>query len=264
MGRRSFSQLSTYSKCPERYRLQKIVKIPEPPSIWLPAGSAAGHACDIYDMLGDEHYAEDAFNEKLEELVSELEVEYGMGREKFEVNGKTKTTLPEGKTFDWWIENFPAMLRKYTTWRESSGYRLAQVGDLPAIELEVRLDLGNDTQVVGYLDRLFVRPDGRHEVVDLKAGTTQPGLYQLATYAYAVGIQYGLEVDYGSFFMLQKDGHTSPKWLPPYTAGSTVQQTYRRLDEAIKGGHFVPNISGDCFRCPMAAHCDFVGKVGGN
>lgn len=259
MARRSFSQLNTFSICPERYRLQRILKVQEHPSVWLPAGSAAGLACDDLDAGYPFDIALDRFRENLDRMLTDLEIEFESPREKFEVNGKTQAN-PAGKNQEWWNENFPAMLERYKEWRASSGYQLAEVNGEPAVELEVHLDLGNGTRVVGFLDRLFVRPDGKLEVVDLKAGTSQPGIYQLATYAYAVRVQYGLDVPYGSFYMLAKDGKSTPKWLPPYTSGNMVQQTYRRLDESINNGHFVPNIGGDCYRCPMAKACDFGGQ----
>ena len=259
MARRSFSQFDLYGRCPERYRLQRIVKVPEPPSMWLPAGSVAGEACDMFDYGSSRDNVIGFFEERFEEAVAALEEQHEMPRSLFQVNGKNKTSLPEGKTFEWWVANFPVMLDKYITWRETSGYEVAVFDGELAIELEIHLDLGQGTEVVGYADRLFVRPDGKFEVVDLKAGMSQPGVYQLATYSYGIAVQYGVDVPYGSFFMLQKNGQSKPQWLPKYTAGSVVQQSYRRLDEAIKAGHFVPNISGDCARCPMSEHCAFVG-----
>ena len=259
MARRSFSQLSTFSTCPERYRLQKILKVPEPPAVWLPAGSAAGLACDDLDLGYPFDIAVYMFEQNLERMLTDMEIENEMPREDFEVNGKTKAN-PAGKDQAWWVENFPPMLERYNEWRRTSGYTVATVNGKPAIELEVNLDLGNGTLVVGYLDRLYIRPNGKLEVLDLKSGTSQPGDYQLVTYAYAVGIQYGLDVPYGSFYMLAKDGKSTPKWLPSYTSGNSVQQTYRRLDESIRNGHFVPRITGDCFRCPMAKACDFGGQ----
>lgn len=259
MGRRSFSQFDLFSRCAERYRLQKILKTPEPPAVWLPAGSAAGLACDDLDMGFPFDITLDRFGENLDRMLSEVEAEHEMPRSEFETNGKTQA-LPEGKTQAWWLENFPAMLERYSEWRSSSGYTLAEFGGEPAIEVEVRLDLGNGTEVVGYADRVFVRPDGKYEVVDLKAGTSQPGIYQLATYAYGIRIQYGADVPYGSFFMLAKEGKSTPKWLPPYTTGNKVQQVYRRLDESIRAGHFVPSVGGDCYRCPVSKSCEFGGQ----
>lgn len=41
---RSYSQLSHWSECGMRYRLERIDKVPSRPGVWLPAGTAV-HRC---------------------------------------------------------------------------------------------------------------------------------------------------------------------------------------------------------------------------
>lgn len=43
---RSFSQLSTYLKCPHQYMLSKIAGVPERPAVYLVAGNAVHAALE--------------------------------------------------------------------------------------------------------------------------------------------------------------------------------------------------------------------------
>lgn len=269
MGNRSYSQLNLYSDCPERFRIQRLIGVEEPPNVWLHAGTAIGNACDAIDLAahieGEPHSeqvetASALFVAELEQALQKHSDESEVPISEFLTTGKTQDR-PNGRDLAWWKDEAPAMLTSYAQWRDEKGYRLATLNvageTVYGVELPIELDLGNETILRGYADRLFVRPDGKYAVLDLKAGQRQPGVYQLATYAYAIGIQYGIDVPYGSFYMLAKDGHSKPKWLPPFTGGNVVQQAYRRLDEAIKGGHFVPNIGSHCFSCPVQKACRF-------
>jgi putative RecB family exonuclease len=262
MGRVSFSQYGLFTTCGERFRLQRIEKLPEPPNVWLSAGTAMHSACDAMDLRDlPVHAAVDEFMQDFDRLLTETEEESGKPRSEFKVTGETKER-PQGRDQDWWNDNVTWMLQNYMNWRVSSGYQIAKINGEPAVELEFNMDLGNGTTMRGFIDRVFERPDGMLEVVDLKTGQTQASVYQLVTYSYAIEVMTGgAQVDYGAFFMLAKDGakggHSSPQYLVPFRHGSSVQQVYRRLDETIKAGFFLPNVGADCYRCPVRRACNF-------
>ena len=233
------------------------MKVPVPPAVWFPVGTAMHSACDLIDVEGfSAHDAYEQFVFDLDVGLSALEAEHGVPRSQFRTTGVTKA-LPSGKDEGWWRDNALNMLQQYVSWRVVSGYEVAVLGGRPAVELEIDLDLGNGTRLRGFVDRVEKRPDGALEVMDLKTGASQPGIYQLATYAYALGVQYGVAVNWGSYFMLAKDGHSTPKALQFYQQGTAPQEVYRRLDAAIKSGTFVPNIGADCFRCDFKQVCRF-------
>lgn len=53
---RSFSQLTTYQRCPLQYYLTKVAQVPEKPAVYLVAGSAVHSMIealnhDIYERL---------------------------------------------------------------------------------------------------------------------------------------------------------------------------------------------------------------------
>ena len=50
---RSYSQLSTWQSCPQKYYLSKVVQLPEKPAVYLAAGSAV-HT--MLELLNHELY----------------------------------------------------------------------------------------------------------------------------------------------------------------------------------------------------------------
>lgn len=121
MGKRSFSQLETYARCPEQYRLQRLVGIPEHPSIWLSAGTAMHSACDAIDLHhSTPEEAQGVFVDVFQtELNVELSKEGAPPLEEFRTTGVTKER-PNGRDYGWWINNSLPMLARYAEWRETS------------------------------------------------------------------------------------------------------------------------------------------------
>lgn len=50
MARLSYSQMETLLSCGEKYRLTKIVQVPEQPAWYLIGGSAVHTATETYDL----------------------------------------------------------------------------------------------------------------------------------------------------------------------------------------------------------------------
>lgn len=50
MARLSYSQMETLLSCGEKYRLTKIVQVPEQPAWYLIGGSAVHTATEAYDL----------------------------------------------------------------------------------------------------------------------------------------------------------------------------------------------------------------------
>ena len=50
MARLSYSQMETLLSCGEKYRLTKIVQVPEQPAWYLIGGSAVHQATEAYDL----------------------------------------------------------------------------------------------------------------------------------------------------------------------------------------------------------------------
>lgn len=50
MARLSYSQMETLLSCGEKYRLTKIVQVPEQPAWYLIGGSAVHTATEVYDL----------------------------------------------------------------------------------------------------------------------------------------------------------------------------------------------------------------------
>src|SRR5690606_138378 len=105
----SFSQLNTYSRCPEQYRLERVVRVPQTPSWAMIGGSAVHTATERRDLL--EHGVEPDgsldFETILEEETRDREEHSGMGRDKFRASGRSSKAWPNREDEGWWLHHGP-------------------------------------------------------------------------------------------------------------------------------------------------------------
>lgn len=259
--RRSVSQYSEYLDCQEKYRLKRIVKIPEQPSMWLPAGTAWHYATEMLDkdiLWGNPQKAEryrELYEESLAEGVAELEESSGLPRHEFRVSGITKDR-PQGENFDWWLRNGIEQIDQYIAWLDTGEYKPMVIAGKPAVELEFDMTLGG-VPIRGYIDNVYEDKEGYPIVVDKKTGKSQPTALQLGLYACALKECYGLEVKRGAFYMSRKGALSAPKWLGFLANKNTLTRAFQHMDYSERSGIYIPNISGDCIRCFVNEHCAY-------
>lgn len=263
---RSFSQLSSFKQCSWAYYLQRIRKLPETPSVWFPAGTAFHLATEQYDELtwnledltgfSDPAPWQNTFTDLHERELDQLRVQ--------EPNEAAWRAANSGKeTVAWWRKKGRDYIAAYILWRAKvhSSLRIAEIDDKPAIELEVKVELGG-VPVRGFVDRLYVDINtGVYLLVDYKTGRSapssadQPGLYSVM-----VEEQFGLPVVYGAFYDARKGDLGDTYNLRDYTKQS-LGSVYSRLDREINAGNFQPTISRLCGSCGVKRFCKFVGGV---
>lgn len=275
----SYSSLSSYAECGEKYRLSRIYHR-DNSTWWTTLGGSVGHELtEKWDLgLIDSEDAKAAFPKELDRHVAEFYERAGKdgvikasGRE-----GKslTKTGGPNKKDRGWVEHYFPQFMQHYFDWRLTSGWTLLEIeGFGPAVEVPLEVDLGGEPSK-GYIDRIFVAPqenplgaallgsadESLPEVVimDLKFG--QPPASQLQLKNYYVGLerQYGIRADRGCYYCVSS---TAPMPSLDYSTveAEFLDALYEQAWRGIRAGVFLPNVSSFCGSCSVREYCAAVG-----
>lgn len=254
----SFSAKNTYIECGERFRLEKVYKIPTAPGWWNVGGTAAHTLTELQDrkMLGEDIEIP-TFEEAFEiELQNVLEKHEGMTED--DIRSAKKGT--ENK--DFWLRNGPIYVKNYLDWQRRVPWDIAIFNDLPAIELPLDFELLDGTPYIGYIDRIYqMREDKSYVVVDLKSGANKPATSdQLVDYSVGLDEQYGIHADWGTFVDLRNGQHSQ---LVPTRRGNLEDMTYvyGGFKAARDDGFFLPNRGGggfgrsQCTYCPVRDYC---------
>lgn len=270
---RSWSQLSSYTRCGEAFRLERVVRVPRAPAVWFAAGSAYHKVCEDFDRYAVEHglfltlKQTSALEWGLDFrgfLASELaEIRAQEPDEtKWRTAGRKTKDKPNGEDAAWWFANGPEMVEKYIAWRVAN----AEVYDIlilpngePALETEMTVMLG-DVAVKNLPDMVLVdRNTGATIVVDRKTGARVPDDDgQLGTCKLALEQTFGIPIWYGAYFMAKTGEMTPPKELDQFDDGSLIER-YKRMDAAEKAGVYLPVISNLCRTCGVRKYCQFAG-----
>lgn len=153
---------------------------------------------------------------------------------------------------DYWNTEGPALVDKYLSWREASGYKLWVTPDgRLANELALNPVFGEVPFKI-FIDRVFAEP--HFLVADLKTGVRTPDSdLQLGLAAVAIEKTYGVRPTLGGYYMARK-GEMKTFTIPQYTI-SMVTDILAQFAAARALGIFIPNQSGDCFRCEARDYC---------
>jgi hypothetical protein len=157
---------------------------------------------------------------------------------------------------DYWERTGIDQVSAYTTWMDEqirAGWRIATVGDQPAIEFEIRAKFGG-VEVLGFADCMYETPD--FLLVDYKTGAKVPNtFFQLCLYAQAIERQYGVRPKLGAYFMTREGKLSAPESLDRYS-DDYFDRVFSQLDQVrTSGGPFLPNIGRDCSTCDVAHAC---------
>lgn len=258
--RRSASQLESFLRCPEAYRLERIAKAPQNQAAWLTQGIAFHDCIEKWERTGRIFPLEEvlkwfdaAWDKTLGEQLDkapdvrwwltggrkdpqkDIDDRYNLGRE--QVKGYIEYALATAD--QWWI------------------YQPAP--DMYAVEVEFDLML-NGVRVVGYIDQLVEWASGQITVRDLKTGTKIPATpRQLGIYRIAAKHTLDLDIDWGDFYMCKNNAPTKPYALDKYTP-ERVGRWFRNLDAAVTDGLYTPNPGDHCRICAVERFCDLLGK----
>lgn len=243
--RLSHSSLSTYADCGERWRLEKVFKVPV--ESWY--ATVGGTVVHTLTELHDQGLPLDNLSE---EFKTFLDIEITKAEQKgttLKVSGKKlkEASLqggPNKRDYDWWLEFGPKMVENWIEFRRETDWTLATMPDgSPGIEVDLYADVAG-RPFKGFIDRVFLTPEGQVVIVDIKTGTLPLGQLQLATYAVALERQHGLRAEWGAYWH-PVSGISYLKDLTKHDA-DWIDSQYEMAWNGIEAEVFMPNVGSAC------------------
>jgi hypothetical protein len=259
----SYSALSTYIDCGQKYFLTRVMKAPEPPAWYFIGGSALHEASEVIDAAIENGETvpdpTQTFLSVFHRLLSDELKNSGVSKEDFKAGGRASKAFPNKENYDWWVANGGAMLSSWISWRLGSGWTIWEPEEgVKAIELGIEYTV-EDAEIKMFIDRVMVTPDGELVVLDLKTGSRTPSSdLQLAVYAAGIERKYGVRPAFGAYWMA-REGITSQLSSLDYLPTDRVEALVKNFDKARKAGIFLPNTT-NCFYCSVAQYCEWSKK----
>lgn len=267
----SYSALSTYVDCGQKYYLTRVVKVSETPAWYFIGGSAIHTASEIIDgawdrwkTLGDTSdtnlECRVLFKQEWDKHLADARTQNpDVPLSEYKAGGRASKAYPLKENADWWLDNGPQMVKNWLLWRQHSNMQVwTPTPDKEAVELGIDLPVG-EFNLRMFIDRVFVTPSGEMVVLDLKTGARTPTSdLQLAIYAAGIEKIFGVRPKYGTYWMA-REGNTSQFIDLDYLPTDKILNVVSTFDIARKGGIFLPNLS-NCSYCNVAQHCEWSKK----
>lgn len=251
-GHLSHSSRETLERCAKSWFLKYLTPAPRRQATWLVGGSAVHAVTEAWDKgtvpAGQVTEAwEYAFNGFLAEARAKEPNEFKWAQSKAE-------------PVEVWRSMGPGLVQAYIDWRERSPWEIwtTPAGE-PAIELDVSGYLpGCPVEIKGFIDRIFWDPVfEKRPILDIKSGKKAPSdPAQFGVYQALFKAKYGLDLDYGVFFMNRKGTPGKPYDLADFTpeaVGAAFGEAWAR----IQAGEFPAEAfeRNDCFLCDVQESC---------
>lgn len=254
----SHSAVDSLLQCGERFRLERILRAPQVPAWYFGGGSVVHEVTEAMDraawVTGElwsteqiEGFCKNAFDDWIEEskLIEPDTSKWGMGG---------RANAKEGE--DWWRHQAPLMVSRWQDWHYSPTNTLEMwtlPNGEPAIEVEIVTTFG-DVPVKMAIDRIMVDVStGELIVVDIKAGSREPQGYQLPLYGAAVRRTFGVDVQYGAYWMARKGTLTMPKDLRKMIAD--LDNRFAKAREMVDREIFLAVPGMFCGSCGVREYC---------
>lgn len=256
----SYSSLSSYLDCSERFRLERVLNAPQTGGWWFVGGHAVHTATEELDKgLSNDPVGSflKAWNDEVRTLT-----ERGVDLSTIRAGGRKTNLWPDKENDQWWRANGQHMVIGWQQWvaaRKAEGWSFYAMPDgAPAVEVPFHLTLGG-VLVKGYIDRVMVNPDGEVVIIDLKTGNTTPSSsLQLGVYALGFHAITGVMPSVGAYYMARKSELSAMSSLLHYDA-TMVGDWFAKTKVAIEAEVFVPHVTNLCGTCSVAPYCRAVG-----
>ncbi|MEV6638056.1 PD-(D/E)XK nuclease family protein [Actinoplanes sp. NPDC051470] len=255
---RSVSQFSTFTRCGESYRLERVARAPAKPAAWFAQGIAYHTASEAWERsfreLSDRETT-DRYDREYDRLIAQ-----GMQQEpdpnRWLTGGRVKGSddIPRRK------ERGREQLKAYFRYARAAPEKTVRVTDEDAaVEVPFRLDL-DGIEIVGFIDTIVEWPGGIIGPRDWKTGSKRPDWpLQLGVYALAVEDVLGVRPMWGDFYMAKDGKPDRPVNLQRFTRGR-LTRWFHNLDQSIRAGLFLPNPGDACRTCGVSEFCTAVGS----
>lgn len=259
----SHSSVDSYARCSWAYKLQRVDKVKQSASWATVAGSAVHAATENLDLkdFGIDTGGPLTFADALDAALIEQKDRYGVEEKDLKATGRPSKDWPNKRNKDYWLATGQGHVDRWRAFL-MSGYDIAIVNNEPAVELEIKIPIG-DTEFLMYIDRILTNPRFGPGIVDLKSGASAPDSNtQLHRYGLA---RYVLESDqlirWGAYYMTQEQGGlTEPADLDSVPKAKTELPILAAL-RGIRAEAFVPNIGRHCSSCFVRDACAYGGTA---
>lgn len=258
----SHSQVESYARCGEAYRLARIERVPSEPSWALVAGSAIHAVTEHLDLLdfGVDDDGPSTFMEGMEVVLAEQR-ERGWEEHQIRTTGRKSREWPNARDRAYWEYNGQAHVNRWRGFLRS-GMDIALVNGYPGVEVkfevEIPTDDGESVKFLGFIDRILESPLHGAGIVDLKTGAGLPESdNQLREYCMSVSLlDMDVDVKWAAYYMTDEKhaGLTEPVDLRRRSA-EQVQRPIVMAWKGIKNGIYLPNIGRHCTSCFVRSNC---------
>jgi len=236
------SQISSFSQCGMRYRIERRDGAPTGSAWWNVGGTA--------------------FHEIAEEILTR-----GVPLADWRAGGRESKAYPNREDRSWWLDNGPEMVAKYVLAQEGRTSEILRLVDGSTLALELgfmwRPAAAGLPPVKGFIDQALIFPDADTILIrDLKAGSQMPvDTLQLKLYRLALEDCFGVKARkwWGDYWHGRKGAATRGLDL---TDRARVEEevTYRldTMNRAELAGLYLPNPGTNCSACGVREHCPAV------
>ena len=240
----SFSSMNDWLDCGHRYYLSRMTETEQQPQWMFIGGKLVHTASEVWDRFGGD--LDGIWNSEWQKALDQVEKD-GFSLDQIKVNMKNEDVT-------WWYENGRKMLDRHVRFTSENQVNVLPNGT-PAIELDLSCEV-NGVEVKMFADRLTTSlVSGNASVTDIKTGRANPKMpLQLAFYRYGLKKKYGIEVDYGSYWMV-RTGKIVNMPLHMFT-DTIIEGLVAAFDKARKSEAFVPNL-GSCTWCSYKPSCEY-------
>lgn len=253
---RSVSQHNQYERCSWAYKLSRIDKVWQRPASWLSQGLGVHVAMEEWEKSGRTLSNEALIELYREEFVRSVDEQaqetpnfdywFGSGPYSGPVDIERRFKIGEDQLISLvnWCEEHPDQ----KPWTTPDGDK--------AIELKFEVELGG-VQVVGFIDQIVETSSGDLIVRDIKTGAKPGDAFQLATYAEAVRLMYGVIPTSGDYLMGKTGKPTKPIQITEEDRAE-VHKKFAALEENIQAERFEPKPEPNkCRMCSSRLSCEF-------
>ena len=258
-GHLSYSQVGSMLHCGEQWRLSRGLHLPENPAWALVGGSAVHKASEFIDWDQETDPTQafiNAFDDCIMAEIEKAPVEF-KNPDGWRASGRASKAWPNKEDESWWRANGPLFVGNWINWRRNSPLEIWRDDDGKlAVELEATVEIAG-MPVKVFIDRVMTGPSGL-VVVDLKSGRPPKDGMQLAIYAHALNQVYGMDVQWGQYWMAREGASTvsypTSEW--PMERLAYVFGSVRKMQEQ---NIFIPNLSPMCVSCGVRRYCKAFG-----
>lgn len=258
VAHRSVSQFTSFTRCGESFRLERVARAPATPAAWFAQGIAFHTGAEKWEgSLRELSEGETTalYDSEYDRLIAEgLQKEPDANR--WLTGGRVRGTddIQRRKI------RGREQLEAYFRYAKAAPERILPLSD-DEVAVEVPFTLNLDgLEVIGFIDEVVEWPGGIIGPRDLKTGSKRPDwAFQLGVYRLAIQDLFGILPSWGDYYMAKDNKPDPPVNLTGFTRDK-LTRWFHDMDSAATSGIFLPNPGDACRTCGVAQFCSAVGS----